>query len=433
MALFPDGLWQQNGLCMVNAFCAHEQSPENDSRKMSTLEERPACLGGTPTRQSAPPTWPIADAAVQESLLKCLHAGDWGRYAGPFCQQLVHELATRHAVEHVFLCSSGTAAIELALRGLNISTGDEVLLAGYDFKGNFLDVLTVGARPILIDVNPTTGQLDVTQIAEACTDRTRAVIASHLHGGQVWLPKLRQAIDDRGIAIIEDACQMPLAPLSSHLAGTAGDVGVISFGGSKLLTAGRGGAIVTHRADVAARIRRYNERGNTAYPLSELQAAVLLPQLAQLDERRIERRQRVSELAAALADGTAVELMNPPDQVAGTDYYKVLLRYHAEACDGLSRDQFAQALQAEGMAIYPGFRGLHLIHARSRFRTINSLLQATRADAEWLVLHHPVLLAGSAAVQEVARAITKIQRFAAEIREANLPDRSPFLLEDDLP
>jgi len=103
------------------------------------------------------------------------------------------------------------------------------------------------------------------------------------------------------LAVIEDAAQAPGAVVQGRKAGTWGDVGVLSFGGSKLLTAGRGGALLTARADIAQRARLWQHRGNQVCPLSELQAAVLLPQLAKLDARNVQRRMSVGRLLEALA------------------------------------------------------------------------------------------------------------------------------------
>src|SRR5207244_5610224 len=104
--------------------------------------------------------------------------------------------------------------------------------------------------------------------------------------------------DRSGLAILEDACQVPGATVAGKPAGSWGDCGVISFGGSKLLTAGRGGAIVTNREDVLQRIKVYCERGNDAFPLSELQAAVLVPQIPQLAAANEQRRRSVELLLA---------------------------------------------------------------------------------------------------------------------------------------
>lgn len=401
--------------------------------KRSIEDSLPAILGGPAVRPPGPPTWPRPDASVTAALEHCALSGHWGKYDGENCRRLRERLGEFHIAEYVALCSSGTVGIELALRGLNICSGDEVLLAGYDFKGNFLTVLTVGATPVLVDLDPQTGQLDPQRAARAIGPKTRAIIASHLHGGVVDMPALRRLADAHRLAIIEDACQMPGAKLGSFRAGMQGDVGVISFGGSKLLTAGRGGAVLTNRIDVMTRLRRYSFRGNDAYPLSELQAAVLIPQLEQLDSRRADRQRRVGELCELLADVRTLTLIHVGSTTNAPDFYKVGFRYHEEACGGLSRDLFAAAMQAEGVALFPGFRSLHRIHARSRFRQIDELSEATRADSDWLVLHHPVLLEGSDAIHEIVTALRKIRAHAEQLRTANLPNRATASLwEGDL-
>ena len=377
--------------------------------------ERPAILGGKPIRPTGPPTWPGRDPQVEIAIRNLVETGDWGRYHGPHVPELCRRLAEFHGVEHVLPCSSGTAAVELALRGVGVSADDEVILAGYDFKANFQNILCVRAIPVLVDLDPSTWQLDGSRLATAITDRTRAILISHLHGGLVDMPKVRQIADERGIPVIEDICQSPGARLYGRLAGKWGDVSVLSFGGSKLLTAGRGGAVLTSRTDIAERIKRYVHRGNDAYPLSEAQAAIVRPQIDQLDLLNECRRQSVQRLCSRLGDGAGLTILQSPDENLVPAYYKVGFRYRAESFGGLPRSMFVESLRAEGIAFDPGFRGLHLIHASRRFRAAGELTQASRADAEMLTLHHPVLLHGNEAVDEVAAAIEKVGKWAEEI------------------
>src|SRR5262249_55040345 len=144
-------------------------------------------------------------------------------------------------------CASGTLAVELALRALRVGPGDEVVLAGYDYGGNFLSVHAVGAVPVLADVEPGGARLDARRGGEALGPATRAVIASQLHGGLADMAALAEACAARGVAVVEDAAQGPGATVQGRPAGAWGDLGVFSFGGSKLLAAGRGGALVTRR------------------------------------------------------------------------------------------------------------------------------------------------------------------------------------------
>ena len=168
--------------------------------------------------------------------------GSWGRYHGPHCGKLERELARLHEVDFVTLVCSGTFAVELALRGLGIARGDEVILAGYDFPGNFRAIEAIGARVALVDVEPDGWLLDLDQLPAAVGEHTRAIVVSHLHGGMADMPRLMDFAARHSLAVVEDACQSPGAIVSGRVAGSWGDVGVLSFGGSKLLTAGRGGA-----------------------------------------------------------------------------------------------------------------------------------------------------------------------------------------------
>ncbi len=381
----------------------------------------PAILGGSPIRASAPPDWPGQWPEVAAALQRSLADGSWGKYCGPNHEQLERGLSELFGVEHAILCASGTAAVELALRGAGVGTGDEVLLAGYDFKANFQNVLTIGAVPVLSDITAETGQLDVSAIAADAAPK--AILASHLHGGLVEIDTLMSLAEKRGCIVIEDACQCAGALIRGRRAGSIGHVGVLSFGGSKLLTAGRGGAVLTNRADIAQRIRLHTQRGNEAYPLSELQATALRPQFARLDEfnarrlasvRLLRDQLQVQQLGLAVLSNRWLDLT--ADQPATSPaFYKVGLLYDSVAFGGLSRDHFAAAMRAEGIALDAGFRALHLTHSKRRFRVIGELQNSEQADARMLVLHHPVLLEGAAGIEQFVAAAVRIQQHAGNL------------------
>ena len=387
------------------------------------MPSRPAILGGRPIRPQGPPIWPQNVRSIESALRQLFESGDWGRYQGTHVPELTRRMSQYHNLEFVHPCSSGTVAVELALRGMSVGTGHEVILAAYDFKANFQNVLTVGAVPVLVDISADNGQIDPSRIADAITERTKAVIVSHLHGGVVDIPAVVDVARPKNLLVLEDACQNPGALVSGRKAGSGGDIGVLSFGGSKLLTAGRGGAVLTNRSDLFERIRRYVHRGNDAYPLSEMQAAVLLPQLDLLDARNETRLVSVWALSEGLQDIPGLTLLQPPNDLSKPVYYKVGFRYREAEWGGLSRNRFAAAMRAEGVAMHPGFRGLHLIHAKRRFRAAGELVEATRADEEFLTLHHPILLEGKSGVDEILEAVNKVRRFAEEIASSgNLSD-----------
>ena len=382
----------------------------------SSSGERPAILGGNPIRPAGPPIWPRNDPQVRATLLKLFETGDWGRYHGPNVLSLCQKLAGYFELEHVLPCSSGTAAVELALRGSKVTDGDEVILAGYDFKANFQNILCLGATPVLVDLDPVTWQLDHNRLDAAISNKTRAILISHLHGGVVDAPQVRQIADAHGLMLIEDICQNPGAILYGQKAGTWGDVSVLSFGGSKLLTSGRGGAVLTRRSDIAERIKRYVNRGNDAYPLSEIQAAIVLSQIDELDHWNTRRRTAVEKLALELEELSGLTILQRPTADLTPAYYKVGFRYDADQFDGLPRELFATSLRAEGIAMDVGFRGLHLIHSSRRFRAADSLVQASLADTGMLILHHPVLIQEGDAIHEIADAVSRIAKWADLIR-----------------
>lgn len=357
-----------------------------------------------------PLSWPITDEEIREVFTRLQADGSWGRYHGPHCDALREELAETFGVAHVTLCSSGTAAVELALRAVGTEAGDEVILAAYDYKANFANVLALGGVPVLIDTIPGAPVPDLSQLADAITDRTAAVICSHLHGSLAPVPEIRSLAAHAGISVVEDACQAHGAVFEGCVAGTVGDVGVLSFGGSKLMTAGRGGAVLTNDRLLAQRIRLYTQRGNDAYPLSEMQAAVLLPQLRQLADRNRQRLDAVRRIVTSLSESSPVVAAVVPDPVTTTDlpsFYKLALSYRP-SIHTLTRDEFSAAAREAGVALDPGFPALHQIHSRRRFRAVGELQNATSLHTELLTLHHPVLLSDAEQIDRVIEFLSRV-------------------------
>jgi len=222
-----------------------------------------------------------------------------------------------------------------------------------------------------------------------------------------------------GIRVIEDACQMPGALIDGRKAGTWGDVGVISFGGSKLLSAGRGGALLTSSSEIRQRAQVYCNRGNHAYPLSELQATVLLPQLERLDQRNRERAAGVSRLAESIKSVSGLRILDNRESLVFPGYYKIGFQYDSKGFDGLPRGMFVQAALAEGIEFNAGFRAFHRCRASRRFRKAGELSVATMADENMLVLHHPVLLDGDEAIDQVAHFVKRVLVWADSIKKAS--------------
>ena len=378
-----------------------------DHRLMTPTNLHLAIDGGPAELPDGPPAWPHHDRAVSVAIEACVQDRSWGKYHGGHVEELERRLAEQLQVAHVYTCCSGTFAVELALRAIPVKPSDEVILAGYDFPGNFRAIEALGATPVLVDIAPDSWCLDDNHLSRAIGPKTKAVIVSHLHGGLADMELIRDWADRHGVAVIEDACQATGAVVQTRAAGSWGDVGVFSFGGSKLLTAGRGGALVTNHEDLYQRAKIYCERGNHAFPLSEIQAAVLLPQLEQLATRNAVRSARAEQLRMGCRDISALSPVAAPPENSSAAYYKFAWRLVPQATCGLTRERFVAAIQAEGVAIDVGFRGFARRGSR-RCRKVGELPHSQAAADQTLLLHHPILLEDAPTVERAAAAIRKV-------------------------
>jgi len=213
------------------------------------------------------------------------------------CLSAEERLAGFVGTEHALVLSSGTAALHVGLRAVGVGPGDEVLLPAYGWISDLMAVLTLGAIPVLVGVDDTLG-CDPQQVAAALTDRTRAVVAIHMRGYPCDVPALRDALTGHDVALIEDCSQAFGARIDGRPVGGLADLGTFSFQFNKLLTSGEGGAISTSRSEAFEVARWFHDCGmlrafakanplggaslhgiGVNYRMSELAAAVLLPQL----------------------------------------------------------------------------------------------------------------------------------------------------------
>jgi dTDP-4-amino-4,6-dideoxygalactose transaminase len=377
-----------------------------------TSPDLPALLGGFPLRPAGPPDWPGPNDAVRDALLVAIADGSWGKYGPRHVDALQARLVALTGQSHALTCASGTFAVELALRSVPVRPGDEVILAGYDYPGNFLCVHAVGARPVLVDVEPDGWQLDAGRLADAVTPETRAVIVSHLHGGQVDMARVMDVCRGRGVAVIEDAAQCPGATVQGKPAGGWGDLGVWSFGGSKLLTSGRGGALLASRPDLHQRARLVLGRGNNLVaPLSELQAAALIPQLDALPRLHSRRARGVEFLRERLRDIPGLRLLR---HTGSPGFYKLGMQFD-DSTFGVTRKVLTAAMRAEGVALDEGFRASNVGRSPDRWRAAGGLERTMQAHAGMLILHHPILLGDEADLEQIARAFERIRRHAGRL------------------
>jgi perosamine synthetase len=284
---------------------------------------------------------------------------------GPKVAEFEAALGRACAVRHAVAVSSGTAALHLAMLAVGIGPGDEVLVPAYTFPATGNVVALVGARPVLVDVDPVTMNLDVGRVAAAVTPRTRAVVGVHLFGRPLEWEALVDAVPER-VLLVEDAAGALGARRQDRPCGSLGLLGCLSFHPRKVVTTGEGGAVTTDDAEIAEEVRSlrhhgwspssgYDDlpRGGFNYRLSDVLCALGIPQLERLDELLAQRR----ELAAGYAERLAGVVRTPsaaPGDEHGWQAYVVQLD---------RRDEVLAALRAEGIQTQIGTYALHRLSA----------------------------------------------------------------------
>jgi dTDP-3-amino-3,4,6-trideoxy-alpha-D-glucose transaminase len=272
---------------------------------------------------------------------------------GPELERFETAFAEFCGTEHAIGVSSGTAALEIALRALGIGPGDEVIVPTYSFIATAEAVSTVGATPIIVDVEEDTALLTAEIVERALTPNTRCVIPVHLFGRPVDMDPLLELCRARGIAVIEDACQAHGAIYRGQPVGSFGDAGCFSFYPTKNLGGwGDGGALVTRDDAVAEQVRLLRSHGESprhhhqlatgTHRLDTLQAAILEVKLRHLPDWNQRRRDAAARLSEGLA---ATSVVCPTPAAAGSDHV-----YHLFVVRSGERDALRDHLDASGVA-----------------------------------------------------------------------------------
>jgi dTDP-4-amino-4,6-dideoxygalactose transaminase len=354
----------------------------------------------------------ITSRAIAASVLETLRDGHWRAYTGPKSEQLTRWLQSATGLQHVRLCSSGTIAVELALRALHLKSTDEVILSGYDFPGNFRAVEDAGGRVALCDPAPDSGWvLTAERLEQSYAPECRAVIVSHLHGQLAPMASILNWANSRNVVVIEDACQAQGAMVDGKQAGAWGHLSTYSFGGSKLVSAGRGGAVLTNDSLYAQRMRVYCERGNDAFAMSEMQSALVLPQCERLAADHALRLQSASQLYSALAEYRWLQCSLWPSDYSPA-FYKFGMRVVDDQLDGNLRDRLAMRLVELGIEAGAGFLGF-ANRSSKRFRSNHSLEVSKRLASNTLLIHHSHLLdpaTGTTSIERVAKVLEQLER-----------------------
>jgi dTDP-4-amino-4,6-dideoxygalactose transaminase len=283
---------------------------------------------------------------------------------GPKVAELEAELARVCGVAHAVVVSSGTAALHLAALAAGLGEGDEVLVPAYTFPATASVVALAGARPVLVDVDPETFNLDLGAVAAAVTPRTRAVLGVHLFGRPLEWDALEAAVPEH-VMLLEDAAGALGARRGERPCGSLGVLGCLSFHPRKIVTTGEGGAVTTGDGDLADAIRRLRHHGieprgafeirtpGLNYRLSDILCAVGIPQVRRLGDL-LEARRRVAEGYETRLRGIVATPSAAPGDTHGWQAYVVRLE---------RRDDALAALRVEDIEAQIGTYALHRLAA----------------------------------------------------------------------
>jgi len=238
---------------------------------------------------------PLLDGREKEYLIECIDTG-WISSEGPFVRQFEERIAERAGRRFGIAVNNGTAAVEAAVAALGIGAGDEVILTTFTIISCALAVIRAGARPVFVDVDPLTWNMDVSAVESVITPRTRAVMAVHTYGMPIDMGPLMAIAGKHGLAVIEDAAQLLGQDYRGRPCGSFGEISTFSFYPNKHVTTGEGGMLVTDDEGLAERCRSLrnlcfqpdkrfvHEELGWNMRMSNVQAAIGLAQLERLDE-----------------------------------------------------------------------------------------------------------------------------------------------------
>jgi dTDP-4-amino-4,6-dideoxygalactose transaminase len=349
-------------------------------RSVDAASARPASQGGTPVRESfLPIAVPWIGEREKQLVLESLESG-WIT-TGPRVQELASRVAAIAGAKHAVAVNSATGALHLALEAMGIGPGDEVITSTWTFAATVNVIEHVHARPVLVDVEPDTLNLDPARVAEAITPRTKVLITVDYGGQPCDYDALRALTAPRGIRIIDDAAHALGAAYRGRPVGSASlaDVTAFSFYATKNLSTGEGGAAVTDDAAIAERIqllslhgmsrdawKRYSDTGSWFYEvvapgwkynLSDVLAAIGVGQLDRFEQFQARRRELVERMKAGLADVPEVRTMTArPDVTHAWHLFPIALELERL---GIDRARFIAELRAENIGTSVHFIPIH--------------------------------------------------------------------------
>lgn len=345
----------------------------------------------TPMSCAEPPipmSLPDVDDADIAAVVEVLRSGQLA--LGPCTRTFEQAVADYVGTPHAVALSSGTAALHLALETLGIGAGDEVLVPSFTFSASVSVIFQAGATPTFVDILPDVYTLDPEDLRRKLNHRSRAIMAVDVFGHPVEWEEILRIAEAANLRLVDDSCEAIGAEYRGRKVGTFGDVAAFAFYPNKQMTTGEGGVLVTHRAELADRVRSLRNQGRESmgawlehphlgynYRLDEMSAALGVSQMRRL-ETFLDRRQKVAEMyTQRLAEIPGIE---PPRARPGVRVSWFV--YVVRLPQGLDRETVMMSMQERGVPTRAYFSPIHLQpYVRDRLGDLSGALPVTEALA----------------------------------------------------
>jgi perosamine synthetase len=290
---------------------------------------------------------------------------------GPRIPEFEAEFTRRLGARHAIACSSGTAGLHMCWRAMGIGRDDEVITTPFSFIASSNSLMFDGGKPVFVDIDPATWQIDPARIAAAITPRTKALLPVDVFGSLPDFDAVRAIATKHNLRVLEDSCEALGATYRGRPAGLLGEAGVFGFYPNKQMTTGEGGMIITNSDEIAFLVRSYRNQGRDPeggwlahprlgynYRLCDIQAALGTVQMRRLDEI-LAKRDRVARLyLERLADERRVTTQRIPPEVR-ISWFVFVVRL-ADDYQQADRDRMLGRLRAAGIGCNVYFPPIHL-------------------------------------------------------------------------
>ncbi len=416
---------------------------------LSAAAAKPALLGGTPVHKGGWLKWPQWRQEWEPDVLNVYRSSKWFRGSGEHVEEFENAYAKLLGAKRCLATASGTTALMISLHVMDVDAGDEVIVSPYTFIATYNSVLNAKALPVFADTDPATLTMNAASIESRITARTRAILPVHIFGLPCDMDPINAIAGKHKLAVIEDACQAWLAEYKGRKCGTIGQLGCFSFQESKHIPSGEGGAITGMSDELIDRCNSFHNcgrafgtskgagsftRGNN-YRMMQVQAVILMRQFDKLAKETEIRRRNADYLNANIRRVPGVTPVRLAENSRAV-WHLYPLRYDAQQFNGLSRDNFMKALQAEGIpcsSVYHeqyydglldeainsrGFKRLFSAERLKAYRDSFRELKGNKQVCETTVgIPQNVLLADRNEIDQIIEAIGKIQAHSAALAQ----------------